>query len=203
VPLPRALLLTASLVLLAACGDQASPGVAATQAPPASSSTLPASPTAAVAEPLEVVLRADGLEVGVGPTAQRLTFGTTPADDVTTALQEALGGAGEAADLPDCGQGPRSAVKVEGLSVLFDGARFVGWTDEGSPERNSTTPEGLGIQSTLADLRSVLPDLQVDTTTLGVEWAAPGDGGLSGLLEGTAATSRVTQLSAGETCFMR
>ncbi len=116
-----------------------------------------------MAEPLEVVLRADGLEVGADATAQRLQLARTPQDEVTKALQDALGTPGQASDLPDCGQGPRSAVRFEGLSVLFDGDTFVGWTDEGSPERNSTTPEGLGIQSSLADLRSVLPGVQVSS----------------------------------------
>lgn len=199
----RALLLTASLVLLAGCGAE-DPAASSASASPASSGapTLAPSPSDAVAEPLEVVLLPDGLEVGVDAEATRLTFGQTPADEVTQALQQALGSPGEATDLPDCGQGPRSAVQVDGLSVLFDGDAFVGWTDAGSPERNSLTPEGLGIQSTLADLRSAMPGLTVERSTLGVEWSA-GEGGLSGLLDGTQPTSRVTTLSAGETCVFR
>jgi hypothetical protein len=45
--------------------------------------------------------------------------------------------------------------------------------------------------------------VQVSATTLGVEWAEPGDGGLAGTLEGDAGSDVVTSVRAGEACLFR
>ena len=78
----------------------------------------------------------------------------------------------------------------------------MGWTDQGARGRRLTTADGIGVGSTLAALRRSLGRVDVTAGSLGAEWTAAG-GDLSGVLDGTSRTSRVTVISAGETCFFR
>ncbi len=148
-----------------------------------------------------LVLAADGLGVQVGEASiRRLSFPDAPAARVRAAVTAALGPL-TVAELPECGQGPRSGASRQRFSLLFDGDRFVGWTDEGAAGRRLTTADGIGVGSTLADLRRSLGAVDVAPGSLGTEWTAPG--GLSGVLDGGRPTSKVTVISAGETCFFR
>jgi hypothetical protein len=147
------------------------------------------------------VLQPDGVGVAVGDaTIRQLPFAGTPAARVRTAVAAALGPL-TLTRLPECGQGARTSAGRQGFSLLLDGARFVGWTDQGAPGRRLTTADGIGVGSTLAALRRSLGTVEVTAGSLGAEWTAAG--GLSGVLDGTSAGSRVTVISAGETCFFR
>ena len=108
------------------------------------------------------------------------------------------GGGGETAS-PDCGA-DGSTRQYEGLFLLLDGDRFVGWVT-GSP--GLTTGDGIGVGATLADLRAAYPDLTVSEGTLGVEWSTAGDGGVFGFLDGAQETSRVINVLAGQACLAR
>ena len=157
------------------------------------------SPTRTATRPV-VVLEPDGLGVLIGTSSiRRLPFGS-PARAVRTAVAAALGPL-RTTDLPECGQGPRVGSDRQGFSLLFDGTRFVGWTDQGAPGRRLSTADGVRVGSTRAQLERSLGDPTVTDGSLGIEWNSPG--GLFGLLDGVRPTSRVTVVSAGETCFFR
>jgi hypothetical protein len=127
---------------------------------------------------------------------RHLPFGT-PADVVRAGVARALGPL-TTTTLPDCGQGPRTASTVRGFTVLVDGTRFVGWTDQGAPGRHLSTMNGVGVGSTLTQLRGELTDVRVERTTLGIEWLSAS--GLHGLLTSAAAAGRVTVVYGGEVC---
>jgi hypothetical protein len=148
-----------------------------------------------------IVLQSDGLGFLTGTSSIRqVPFAGDTAAAVRRALAAALGPL-TVTPLPECGQGPRTSASRAGFSVLLDGRRFVGWTDQGTPGRHLTTADGLGIGSTLRQLRRSLGTVTVTTGTLGPEWTSPG--GLSGLLDGTRPGSRATLIDSGETCFFR
>ncbi len=176
-----------------------------TSAPPTSPTTTrpPTSPPTTTAAGL--VLEPDGLGLVVGPASIRhLPFAGTTADQVTGQLTTALG-SGTTSPSPDCGAHLRTFVSG-GLSVLLDRTRFLGWTLQAAPGGSGApggprTGDGLGVGSTLADLRAARPGVTVTTSTLGPEFVEPG--GLSGLLDGTSSTSTVTLLRAGQTCSFR
>ena len=152
-----------------------------------------------VARPV-MVLQSDGLGFFVGGSSIRqMPFGS-PVTAVRTAVTATLGRL-VATSLPECGQGPRTEASHGGFSLLFDGGRFVGWTDQGRSGQRLTTGDGLGIGSTLAVLRRSLGTVTVSASSLGVEWSV--EGGLSGLLAGRLNGSTVTVISGGETCFFR
>jgi len=170
-----------------------------TTAPPTPTPTRTPAPTRTATRPV-LVLEPDGLGVLAGTSAiRRFPFGS-PARAVRTAVTAALGPL-RTTDLPECGQGPRVGSDRQRFSLLFDGDRFVGWTDLGAPGRRLSTADGLRVGSTRAQLRSSLGTLTVTDGSLGTEWNSPG--GLFGLLDGERPTSRVTAISAGETCFFR
>ena len=110
------------------------------------------------------------------------------------------GGGGETAS-PDCGADV-STRQYEGLFLLLDGDRFVGWVT-GTPGLTTGDGIGVGVGVTLADLRAAYPDSTVTEGTLGVEWATAGDGGVFGFLDGAQATSLVINVLAGQACLAR
>jgi hypothetical protein len=163
------------------------PGVTYTAKPPAG-------------EPPAIVLQSDGLGVLTrGAAMRQIPFAASQATAVKTAVATALGPV-TVAQLPECGQGRRSAVTRAGFSALLDGTRFVGWSDQGAPGRRLSTAMGVGVGTTLASLRTSLGTVRVTTGSLGAEWSAAG---YTGTLDGTQPSSKVTLIAAGETCFFR
>jgi hypothetical protein len=199
-----------SALALAGCGGGSAPAteplsvsgsVSAPVSTSASASTGASSAAARSATAPQLVLEPDGLGLLVEASSVRhLPFGTDVVA-VTTALDTTLGTMVRTTQT-ECGQGPRLQLSRDGFSALFDGVSFVGWHDSGRIRPPLTTAAGIGVGSTLASVRSVIADVTVTTDTLGPEWTA-GELGLGGLLDGTAATSKVTQIYAGETCFFR
>ncbi len=203
--LHRALTVAAVAVLLAGCvSDARSTGPARASssalsgaAGPSAPATSP-SPTTDMDAPAVLLLQGDGLGViGGDSSVAPLPFATTTGEAVRLAVEDALGPTATTA-LPDCPQGPREAVGVDGFTVLLDGDRFVGWTDTGAQDRSLTTSDGLGTGSRLDELQSVLPDVQVAQGPAGPGWSSLT--GLSGLLDGLDPASTVTAISAGQTC---
>jgi hypothetical protein len=146
-----------------------------------------------------VVLRGDGLALASGTSIRLVPFGSS-VSTITTALAATLG-KGKTSAQPECGQGPRTQVDYNGFTVLLDGAKFVGWTESGSAERDLATADEIALQVTLAEVRQAFPKAKVSNGSLGPEFFVAG--GVSGLLDGTAPQSRVTLLYGGETCFFR
>lgn len=182
---------------------------AATTSTPAPSTTTPAAvtptkkpaSTTTTQAAVVLVLEPDGLGYVVGEASIRhLPFGTDAAT-VRTVVGKALGGKLAANDLPECGQGPRSSAGRAGFSVLLDGTKFVGWTDQGAKGRRLSTLDGLGTGSRYVEVQESLPGVTVSDGSLGAEFTA--DNGFGGILDGMSPTSRVTLLYAGETCFFR
>jgi hypothetical protein len=196
----RLIAATLAVGALAACTGS-TPGAALTTVPPPSGSSAAGSSAAArtTPDPSGLVLGADGLRIEGGGAVRRLPFGTSRSE-LGSALTAVLGPMAESTQA-DCAQGPLTQLDGQGLSVLFDGVQFVGWVDNGADGRHLTTGEGIGVDSPLDAVRSRYPDVQVMTGTLGPMFLARQ--GLSGFLDGTAPSSRVTTVYAGQTCFFR
>ncbi len=171
--------------------------VAPTTPSPGATGTPAAPPVSAQPETIRVVLRPDGLGfTDGGSSSSSLAFGSDAAT-VKDVLDRAFGAGGEF-ETPDCGPGT-STVQYELLFLRVQDGRFVGWTT-GSP--GLTTGDGVGVGSTLAELRDSFAQVTVTESTVGTEWTT-GEGGVYGFLDGTAETSRVNSLSGGTTCVFR
>lgn len=194
--LSSAVLLAIVSTVFAGSGGSATASVTSTRP------SVAASAPARTATKPTLVLRADGLAVRArSGRVRHLPFGATSAQ-VTVAVKSFLG-TGKTSQDPECGQGPRSTYRVKGFSLLFNGNRFVGWTDQGAPGRRLAAADGTGVGITLARLRALHPrKITVVRGSLGPEFSHAGKG-IDGLLSGTRRTSRVTTLFAGETCFFR
>lgn len=160
----------------------------------------PAGPASGTAAAGSLVLEPDGLGVVNGASIRHLPFGTD-VTTLTTALTATLGPVTRTTQT-ECGQGPRVQLTRQGFSALVDGASFVGWVDSGRTATRLTTVNGVGVGSTLGSVKAGFAGVTVTSGTLGPEWTTP-DGGLGGLLDGTAPSSRMTDFYAGETCFFR
>lgn len=176
----------------------AAPSTAAAASPSAAATDVPSPGDSGDSTP-ELVLQGDGLgRLSGGADVAALLFGSTSADGVRQAVEAALGTTAQV-DLPTCPQGPRTALQVDGFTVLLNGDSFVGWTDAGAPDRSMTTADGIGTGSRLAELRSAVPDVQVGQDPAGATTFTSADG-LSGLLTGPDPTAAIASLSGGETC---
>ena len=183
---------------------------AATTSTPAPATSTPATSKPATSKPatskpaattFPLVLEPDGLAYVVGSSSIRqVPFGTDAAT-VKMVVGKALGGTLTANDLPECGQGPRASAGRNGFTILLDGTKFVGWTDQGGTGRRFTTLDGVGVGSTFADVKASRPGVTAETGSLGPEFTDTD--GFGGILAGTSPKSKVTLLYAGETCFFR
>jgi len=156
----------------------------------------PGTPRAAARPALRLL--GSGLELRSGPgVGEAIPFGTAQAD-VLAAL--AFRGKAQVEANDECGFGPAViAGWPDGLNVLFHEGRFQGWSLD-SRSKGIRTGEGVGIGSTLAQLRAK-GRVQVTRSTLGIEFTAIH--GLSGTLGAWRATGRVTNMWAGLACVMR
>lgn len=206
------LLAVGSALILAGCGDdEPAPGpspTSTTSAAASSSPTAPASTGSTVASSGasdgqaagRLVLETDGLGVLTGTSIRHITFGSD-VKTLTLALEATVGPVTRQT-LPECGQGARVQLARGGFSALVNGADFVGWTDSGRSTTTLTTVSGIGVGSTLAQVRAAYADVTVSEGSLGPEWYLSEEG-LGGLLDGTDPTSKVSVVYAGETCFFR
>jgi hypothetical protein len=146
-----------------------------------------------------LVLQGEGLDVLTGPASLRhLQLAGTDASTITDAVTRALG-TGRTSALPDCGASVQ-VVQWPGFALYLDGTRFVGWSEQAGGE-HLTTADGIGVGTTLADLRSARTGVQVRTGSLGAEWSLAE--GLAGGLSGTQPTSTITRIAVGQTCLAR
>ena len=185
----------------AAPSPTAAPSLPPPTVEPTSEPSSPPTTTRAATPPappsISVVLRPDGLGFTAGgSSSSSLAFGSD-ARTVRAAVDRALGSGGEF-ETPDCGP-QSSTVQYEGIFLLLQDGDFIGWRT-GSP--GLTTADGIGVGSTLADLRAAFAEVSVTESTIGPEWTT-GEGGLSGTLEGTEETSLVNSVGGGTQCIFR
>jgi hypothetical protein len=160
----------------------------------ASSST-----TSSRSTPPELVLQPDGLELSSGgTTVERLQFRSSVMKLVRETVTSALGPL-TLEQLANCSQGRRTRLVNDHVSLLFDGTQFVGWSDDSGANPRIATAEGVRVGTSLADLQQALPGVEVYSDALGPHWRTPD--GLAGSLQGTAPTSRVTEIHGGEACL--
>lgn len=196
-PVVAALLLVGCGSDLADGGDRAGDGGAPEVSVPAAVPT-PTSGQPAAAPPL--VLEPDGIGVVVDTgngSVRHLLFGEARLGPTTTALALARGAQQGRDELAECGEGPLTAVRFAGITAYFADGALAGW-DSDAPEL--TIANGVGIGSTRHDLEAAYADLEVEESSLGVEWRA---GALSGTLTADAPAATVDNLWSGRTCIAR
>ena len=138
-----------------------------------------------------------------------LSFGV-PLDQLKL-VTEKLKGPAEAGRAEECGAGPLAYLSwKDGLTLYALDGLFAGWAldaadspaakgKDGTPLPRLTTISGIGIGATRAQLLDVY-DAKIEQTTLGTEFNAAG---LSGILDGTGAKAKVTNLWSGVNCVFR
>lgn len=141
-----------------------------------------------------------------------LSFGVQEAQ--LKLVAEKLKGPASAGRNAECGAGPLAYLSWDdGLTLYSLDGLFAGWAlDErgapqpakkapakGEPPARLTTISGIGIGSTRAELLDVY-DTTIEQTSLGTEFNAAG---LSGILDGTGAKAKVTNMWSGVNCVFR
>lgn len=193
---------------LAACTPPAEPPAApaAFVAPSASAPTqVPHTPAATPAgyAPTEALLGNDGLTFpnpGGRGTGLNIDFGRPQAEVIAT-LTQFRGTAPTVSQNSECGAGPLTfASWGDGLQLLFQDGTFAGWAAGSETPRGFTTGSGIGIGSTLDQLRAAHPGIEVATESLGPEFGADD---VYGIASGTRPTATVTHLWAGVSCNFR
>lgn len=203
----------AAALTLAACAqergepkqsDAPAPTVASnTPAPSPEAAPPPAAPATPAAASPALVVEGEGLRLFDPATsrARPIPFGTARAD-VERAL--AFRGAPESGTQRECGSGPLAfAAWPDGLKLYFQSGKFTGWAlDEraaGPSGPRISTAAGAGPGAT----RATLTDASVATfeeTSLGTEFRS---GAISGIVDGPAATAKITAMWAGTSCVFR
>ena len=154
-------------------------------------------------DPAGVVrLRGDGLEV-TGPLGTTLTFGSlrTP---VEAEVAKVLGEARDAGTNTECGAGAMAFTEYPGgLTLNFQEGALVGWSlrDSEGDSADIATAEGIGLDSSEAELGAAYEVEMIADSTLGEEFTTPA--GIFGFLTGEGAESEVESLHAGTNCFFR
>ena len=191
---PRALLLSASMLAAVGCSADPVPSPASPQ-----TGAMPIPVSTAQAEAPKLTVDGEGLRWFLpGGSARPVAFGAE--QDQVTASVEGLRGAAKKATNQDCGAGPAQfATWDEGLSLVFQDGKFVGWGLDTRASGKVATAAGVGPGTTRADLEAAYA-AEISETTLGTEFAA---GELYGLFDGPSKTARITDMWAGVSCFAR
>lgn len=204
----------AALSLLAGCSEQAAPPVNITTVEVDSSTnvTVPASNLAepatdnaiegneAAAAPA-LALAPDGLTVVLDSGATRHANFGLGRGVIVPMVSATLGKATGTHRNEDCGQGPMEMVNFKGgLTTYYIDDKFVGWDVDGDAKGGYTTMNGIGVGSTLKELRGAFGDVEVDTGSLGDEFTA---GDLGGLLTSLKPDAKISFIWAGSTCQFR
>lgn len=185
----------AALLVLAACGG---PGE---KAGSADANRAAGAGNSAHAEPAPPIsLATDGLmATSTDGRSEHVMFGS-PREMATAAVLSALGAPTGQGTNSECGAGPLDNVDFRGaLTLFFQEGRFVGWNIDGRDSSPYKTASGVGIGTTLQQLRDS-GDVAVQDTSLGVEFHL---GDISGLLTVNRPDGTVTSLWAGATCVFR
>ncbi len=131
-------------------------------------------------------------------SARPIPFGRTQGE-VLASLETARGPAVEGTN-EDCGAGQvQFASWPDGLSLVFQKGRFVGWGLDSRANRSIATAAGIGPGATRAELEDAYR-VTVSQTTLGTEFST---GDLHGVLGGRADNAIITDMWAGINCVAR
>jgi hypothetical protein len=179
-------------------GDQKSGNIAAAPAA-GSSQALPSGNGAPAASERRLAVDGEGIRLAAaGADARLLAFGL-PETEVLPAI-EAIRGEAQRSTNSECGAGPMDIVLWgDGLMVLIQEGRFVGWSLDSRGEGTYATASGIGPGATRARLEAAY-EAQVEQSTLGTEFSG---GGLGGILEGDGPEARIGTMWAGTTCVFR
>ncbi len=164
--------------------------------PTSPSDTAPSAPDTAP----HLTVEGEGLRWLLPPngSARPIPFGA-PQSEVLASLEFVLGRAGKGTN-EDCGAGPvQFASWPDGLSLVFQDGRFVGWGLGIRAAHAITTAAGIGPGSTRAELGAAY-SAAVTQTSLGSEFSA---GDLHGVLDGPSAGAKITDMWAGVSCVAR
>lgn len=178
---------------------------AAQPLPPVATALASPAATSPAATPLpdaapRLTVEAEGLRWFLQPSgsARPIAFGS-PQSEVLASL-ERVRGAAEKGTNENCGAGPVQVARwPDGLSVIFQNSRFVGWGLGPGASGAIATAAGIGPGSTQAELDGAYA-ATVSRTSLGSEFSA---GGLQGVLDGASADARITDMWAGVSCVAR
>ena len=193
---------TALLLALAGCSDAdagpSGPSPSASSAAPGPSSADPSAP-ADDAGPALLLEDGLGLVDPLTGSVSRAVLGG-PVDAALTVGLAAFG-APPQQDPTACELDERDSwVWADGLVVYARDGAFIGWTVRpGSPATALTTPAGIGIGSTAAELQAAY-GVAAETTSLGEEFAL---GRLSGVLDAAGEGGRVVAVWGGDGCVAR
>ena len=193
--------LAAALMLgLAACG-QPSPDTPAAPAEPAAA-TPQSGPAPVATGQASVALDAGGLLIVMKDTGstRMIDFGL-PKDRTVAIVSNVAGAPTPESTNSECGAGPVQFIAYpDGLTLLFQEDRFVGWSLDKDAAGKQSTMSGIGVGSTRSDLAAAYSGVQVSETSLGQEFTA---GGLYGVLDGPDATAKIDVMWAGTSCVFR
>jgi hypothetical protein len=197
------------VLLLAACGaEQPAARDEAAAGPTAVAPVVPANPSAttpAVATPpavadAKIALDGEGLRLVAVPSGSTRLLAFGDAEAGVLATLERLRGTSKRGRNEECGAGPLdSAEWDDGLSVVFQDGKFVGWWVDEKGAGGIATISGIKPGATRAALEAAY-SARIEETTIGTEFSA---GSLFGLLDGKGPKARITDLWAGTSCIFR
>lgn len=199
----RNTLAAALLLAIAGCGQPA-PETPAAPAAPASppAATAASAPAPVAAGEAAVALDAGGLMIVMKDTgsSRMIDFGL-PKARVAAIVTNVAGAPTPESTNSECGAGPMQFIAwPDGLTLMFQEDRFVGWTVNKDGAEKQSTMSGIGVGSTRSDLLAAYSGVQVSETSLGQEFSA---GGLYGVLDGPGAAGKIEVMWAGTSCVFR
>lgn len=196
--------LFAGIALVASACSQKAEQPAANAATPVATPTAEASasPTATpAASAVAINLAPDGLSL-VDPTtgnARLIAYGS-PRATIEAAVTAALGAPTERGHSAECGAGPMDFTTYKSdLQLTFQEGKFIGWTINRGPAKGLATASGIGIGSTLAEVRKAYSVGDVEEGSLGILFAS---GALAGILDGKGEGAKVTDIWGGTVCLI-
>jgi hypothetical protein len=204
----------AALTLLAGCGEQEAPPVNITTVEvdnstnitvPAGNAAEPAADNAtdgnSVAAQPSLVLAPDGVATVLENGATRRAGFGVSRDIAVPIVSAVLGKPVDTGRNGECGQGPMEIVTFKGgIDLEFQDGKFVGWDLDGREKGGYRTAKGIGVGSSLRELRAAYSGVTVENSSLGDEFGA---GDLGGLLTSLKPDATITHMWAGSVCQFR
>jgi hypothetical protein len=155
-----------------------------------------------------IVLTHDGLILrsAAGQAARTLSFGS-PRTTAIALVTSQLGPAIKTGVYPECGDGkPLGYADFRGgIQLTFSNAKFVGWTLDAKGDVRNKMANGVGIGTTVATLKKVVPDVFIDSGEQENGGLGPGfqsETWPSGWLDGAKPSSKIVSMYSGTTCVV-